>query len=38
MLLGIAVFILWIVLMFKAYQGLMYKLPVAGDIAEKQAK
>lgn len=30
--------VLWIVLMLKAYQGQMYKLPVAGDIAEKQTK
>jgi len=29
--------ILWIVLMVKAYQGEMFKLPVVGDIAEKQA-
>jgi uncharacterized membrane protein len=29
--------VLWIILMVKAYQGQMYKLPVAGDIAEKQA-
>jgi uncharacterized membrane protein len=36
--LGIAAFILWIVLMVKAYQGQMYKLPVAGDIAENQVK
>ena len=28
-------FVLWIVLMVKAYQGVMYKLPVAGDMAEK---
>lgn len=28
-------FVLWIVLMVKAYQGVMYKLPVAGDLAEK---
>jgi len=28
-------FILWIVLMVKAYQGEMFKLPVIGDIAEK---
>ena len=28
-------FALWIVLMVKAYQGEMYKLPVAGDLAEK---
>lgn len=31
-------FILWVVLMFKAYQGEMYKLPLVGDIAEKQTK
>ena len=37
-ILGIAAFILWIVLMIKAYQGQMYKLPVAGDIAEKQTQ
>jgi uncharacterized membrane protein len=30
--------ILWIVLMLKAYQGQKYKLPVAGDIAEKNSK
>jgi uncharacterized membrane protein len=30
---GIAMFILWIVLMIKAYQGEHYKIPVAGDIA-----
>ena len=28
-------FVLWIVLMVKAYQGTMYKLPLAGDLAEK---
>ena len=32
---GILAFVLWIVLMVKAYQGERYKLPVAGDIAEK---
>ena len=32
---GILMFILWILLMIKAYQGTMYKLPVAGDLAEK---
>ena len=30
-------FILWIVLLLKANQGQMYKLPVIGDLAEKQA-
>ena len=28
--------VLWILLMVKAYQGQMYKLPIIGDIAEKQ--
>jgi len=28
--------VLWIVLMIKAYQGAMYKLPWAGNLAEKQ--
>jgi len=31
-------FVLWLVLMFKAYQGEKFKLPVVGDIAEKQVK
>ena len=38
LILGIAAFILWIVLMMKAYQGTMYKLPIAGDLAEKYSK
>ncbi len=29
--------ILWVILLIKANQGLMYKLPIIGDIAEKQA-
>ncbi len=33
-LIGILGFILWIILMVKAYQGEYYKLAVAGDIAE----
>ena len=32
--LSILSLILWIVLMVKAYQGVYYKLPVAGDISE----
>lgn len=28
-------FILWIILILKAYQGVMFKLPIVGDIAEK---
>jgi len=34
---SIASLILWILLMIKAYQGESFKLPIAGDIAEKQA-
>lgn len=33
--LGVLMFVLWIVLMVKAYQGEVYKIPAAGDIAEK---
>ena len=33
-LVGALGFVLWIVLMVKAYQGMLYKLPVAGDLAE----
>jgi uncharacterized membrane protein len=36
-LVGLAGFIAWIILLLKANQGLMYKLPVIGDLAEKQA-
>ena len=31
-------FILWLLLMYKAYQGEKYKLPFVGDLAEKQVK
>jgi uncharacterized membrane protein len=34
-LLGIAVFVLWILLMIKAHQGQRFRVPVAADIAEK---
>lgn len=34
-LLWLAALILWIILMVKAYQGEKFKLPIAGDIAEK---
>ena len=37
LLISLGGFILWIVLLLKANQGQMYKLPVIGDIAEKQA-
>jgi len=34
-LVGGFAFVLWIVLMYKSYQGVMYKLPFDGDLAEK---
>lgn len=36
LLLSLTAFILWIVCMWKAFQGEMYKAPVVGEIAEKQ--
>ena len=35
-IIGLLGFVLWIVLMIKAYQGAKYKLPWAGNLAEKQ--
>ncbi len=35
-LLTLVAFILWLVLMWKAYNGERYKLPFFGDLAEKQ--
>lgn len=32
---GIVTLILWLILMVKAYQGEQYKIPIAGDLAEK---
>jgi uncharacterized membrane protein len=37
LLISLGGLILWIVLLLKANSGLMYKLPIIGDIAEKQA-
>lgn len=36
-LISLGAFILWIILLIKANQGQMYKVPVIGDLAEKQA-
>jgi uncharacterized membrane protein len=36
LILSFVVFILWIMCMWKAFQGEMYKVPFVGDIAEKQ--
>lgn len=35
-LIWIGMFVLWIVLMVKAYQGEKYKLPIVGDIAGRE--
>ncbi len=37
-LIGLVELILWLILMMKAYQGEKFKMPIAGDIAEKQAQ
>jgi len=37
LLIGIGALVVWIILLLKANQGQMYKLPVIGDLAEKQA-
>ena len=37
MVLPLAYFVGWVVLMIKAYQGQMWKLPFIGDLAAKQA-
>lgn len=36
-LIGLAIFILWLYLMYSAYTNKMVKLPVIGDLAAKQA-
>jgi uncharacterized membrane protein len=37
-LVGIISFVLWLVCIFKAYQGEKFHLPVLGEIADKQVK
>jgi uncharacterized membrane protein len=37
LLVALGALIFWIILLLKANQGQMYKLPVIGDLAEKQA-
>jgi uncharacterized membrane protein len=36
MVLNLLGILLWVVLLVKAYQGEMYKLPYVGEVAEKQ--
>lgn len=38
MLVGLALFVAWILVVIKAFQGQWYKLPIIGDFAEKQAR
>jgi uncharacterized membrane protein len=37
MVVGLAVFVIWLVLVVKAFQGEMFKLPILGDLAEQYA-
>lgn len=37
-LIGLLGFVLWILLIIKAYQGERYRVPIAGDFAEKFVK
>ncbi len=37
MLVSLGLFVIWVVLIVKALQGEMFKLPVVGDFAERQA-
>jgi len=37
LILSILTLLLWLFLMFKAFKGEKYKLPIAGDFAEKQS-
>ncbi|MGA3087136.1 MAG: DUF4870 domain-containing protein [Terriglobales bacterium] len=36
-LVGLAGFVIWLIVVLKAYQGQMFKLPIIGDMAEQQA-
>jgi uncharacterized membrane protein len=37
MVVGLAAFVLWLVLVIKALQGEAFKIPLVGDLAERQA-
>jgi len=37
-LIYLIIFVLWLILIFKAYKGEKFKLPIVGDIAENQIK
>ena len=38
LLVGLGFFILWLIVLIKTFNGQMFKIPVIGDFAEKQAK
>ena len=38
MLVGLGLFVAWVIVIFEASKGEWYKLPVIGDFAEKQAR
>jgi uncharacterized membrane protein len=38
LVIGLGIFILWLIAIVKASQGQWYKLPIIGDFAEKQAR
>jgi uncharacterized membrane protein len=37
LLVGLGLFILWLIVLIKAFNGQRFKIPVIGDLAEKQA-
>jgi len=37
LLVALALFILWLIVMIKAFNGQRFKIPFIGDLAEKQA-
>ena len=37
MLLGLGVFVVWVVLLIKGYSGTKWKLPILGDMAERMS-
>jgi uncharacterized membrane protein len=36
-LIGLAFFVVWLIVLIKAFNGVRFKLPIVGDLAEKQA-
>jgi uncharacterized membrane protein len=37
MLVGLGFFVLWLIVLIKTFNGQMFKIPVIGDLAQKQA-